>query len=75
MASAPAAARPAAPSWAPVAASVTAVTLTTAGQTVPWLRGLDLLAPRAAPTSARRACPSTAPPPRPAPPPSPRTGT
>ncbi|MFB9371484.1 molybdopterin-dependent oxidoreductase [Kitasatospora albolonga] len=29
-----------------VAASVTAVTLTTAGQTVPWLRGLDLLAPR-----------------------------
>ncbi|WP_344469668.1 molybdopterin-dependent oxidoreductase [Kitasatospora kazusensis] len=29
-----------------VTASVAAVTLTTAGQTVPWLRGLDLFAPR-----------------------------
>ncbi|MCX5214411.1 molybdopterin-dependent oxidoreductase [Kitasatospora sp. NBC_00240] len=29
-----------------VTASVAAVTLTTAGQTVPWLRGLTLLAPR-----------------------------
>ncbi|MDQ0306880.1 hypothetical protein J2S46_001436 [Kitasatospora herbaricolor] len=29
-----------------VTASVTVVTLTTAGQTVPWLRGLTLLAPR-----------------------------
>ncbi|GAA4880692.1 molybdopterin-dependent oxidoreductase [Kitasatospora terrestris] len=31
---------------ASVTAAVGAVTLTTAGQTVPWLRGLDLLAPR-----------------------------
>ncbi|MFJ9518050.1 molybdopterin-dependent oxidoreductase [Kitasatospora sp. NPDC101801] len=29
-----------------VTASVAAVTVTTAGQSVPWLRGLDLLAPR-----------------------------
>lgn len=56
-----------------VGTAVGAVTVTTAGQSVPWLRPLDLLAPRR-PGAACAACRSTGRPRRPARSPFPPTG-